>query len=308
MTFKQFEEKLIDYLADYYGDDYRISTADVTKNNGVILRGLTVRGVNECICPTVYINTYYEDILSGSTFQNIIHEITSVIDASEKDISFDLSFLENEEELKKNILVKLISKEQNKALLEELAYVDFLDLAAVFYVMVSDKNAGNGTIMLKKQNIEEYGIDYNELFEIAKENNKRLLGTYIEGIETILLRMLREKSGEIPEELGNMIRENADNGSPLPMYVMSNKYNLLGAACMLDTDKLKEFSDEIDSDFYIIPSSIHETILVPESEGQEYESLKEMIKEVNCTEVPVSEVLSDKLYKYRRACKGISFC
>lgn len=308
MTFEQFEEQIIDSISDYYDGEASVTIGDVTKNNGVVLRGLTVRYREENICPTVYIQTFYDELLQGRTFKSILDEILSVIDSSKKDIDIDLSFLEDFESLKKKILVKLINKEQNKELLEEVPYVEFLDLAAVFYVMISNEKIGNGTVLLKDKNLEAFGIDIDELFEIAKENNKRILGSYIEGIEDILLKMMKMRNEEIPADLEKTINENKEMGNILPLYVMSNKYNVLGAACLLDNERLKEFSDEMDSDFYIIPSSIHEIILVPDFAGEEPDSLRDMVKEVNMTQVPVQEVLSDRLYKYRRACKGVSFC
>ena len=86
----------------------------------------------------------------------------------------------------------------------------------------------------------------------------------------------------------------------IPMYVLSNRQKLQGAACMFYPDILKNFAEEKNSDLYILPSSIHEVILLPATEDMEKENLLEMVTEINKTQVQECDVLADSVYYYSR--------
>ena len=58
----------------------------------------------------------------------------------------------------------------------------------------------------------------------------------------------------------------------------------------------------------IIPSSIHECILVPLEEGISETYLNYMVSEVNKNNVPIEEILSDHIYIYNAAENKISNC
>ena len=81
------------------------------------------------------------------------------------------------------------------------------------------------------------------------------------------------------------------------MYVVTNKSGINGASSMLYEDKLFELATKLDSDLYIMPSSIHETICVSTSMGNP-EELAAMVAEVNMTNVELNERLSNQVYFY----------
>lgn len=84
------------------------------------------------------------------------------------------------------------------------------------------------------------------------------------------------------------------------MYVLSNKNGVEEAACMLYSDVIRDFSDMIDGKLYIIPSSIHELLLLPTMDTKESEEVKNMIKEVNDIQVSLEEILPYSVYYYNR--------
>lgn len=90
------------------------------------------------------------------------------------------------------------------------------------------------------------------------------------------------------------------------LYVVTNNSNMDGAAVLLDNDYLNDIHKRF-GDYWILPSSIHEILVLPmqayeKSNGKAYEearnSLLNMIKEVNDTQVMFQEVLSYSLMKY----------
>ena len=91
-----------------------------------------------------------------------------------------------------------------------------------------------------------------------------------------------------------------------PMYVLSNRTRVQGASCILYPNILKDFAAAVKSDFYILPSSVHEVILLPVQGDEDEEGLKRMVCEVNETQVEREEVLSDSVYYYSREREKLS--
>ena len=89
------------------------------------------------------------------------------------------------------------------------------------------------------------------------------------------------------------------------LYVLSNQTGINGAICMLYDNVIKDFADTIGSDLIILPSSIHEVLILPDSHDQKYEMFRHMVRSVNAEDVPKEEVLSDEIYLYRRGSSGI---
>jgi hypothetical protein len=90
------------------------------------------------------------------------------------------------------------------------------------------------------------------------------------------------------------------------MYILSNHKGINGATCLLYENVLYEFAQLIQSDFYILPSSIHEIILVPYDKTISKETLADMVKDVNRTQVARDEVLSDRVYFFSRKNNAIT--
>ncbi len=104
--------------------------------------------------------------------------------------------------------------------------------------------------------------------------------------------------GWIQEVVGQMMEDLEE--VKMPMYVLTNRQKLYGAACMLYPGVLKEFGRQLGQDFYILPSSVHEVILVPGETGAEHGALQKIVKEINQTQVAEDEVLADSVYYYSR--------
>ena len=92
----------------------------------------------------------------------------------------------------------------------------------------------------------------------------------------------------------------ADVDDVVPMYVCSNTSKINGAGVIFYDGLLRKFADKVDSDFYILPSSIHETLFIPDTGDMDIEYLRDMVRTVNATEVAPDEILSDNVYYYNR--------
>ncbi len=273
-------------------DPKRISIQQVSKNNGIVLDGLTIME-NDCnISPTLYLNYYYDSYSHGISFNDVYQSLLSDYHRHKPSQNIDPSFFTEFDNIRDKIAMKLIHYERNKELLEKVPHIRFLDLAIVFYCLISmDFATGNATILIHHSHLKNWNITTTELFQIAKDNTQKILPEKLYDMNDVLY----ELSGRLTHPDPTVSRP-----SPYPMFVLTNETNLFGAACLLYKDLLKHFSEKSQTDFYILPSSIHEVILVPTLENDCYGELSDMVREVNDSQLMDDEILSTHAYYYSR--------
>ena len=88
------------------------------------------------------------------------------------------------------------------------------------------------------------------------------------------------------------------------MYMLTNTSKMDGAVYILFNDVLEDIASELQSDLYILPSSIHEVLILPKTDETDYEYLCETVNYVNNKDLDPMEVLSESVYIYERG-KGI---
>lgn len=276
------------------GENYRVKLNDVMKNNGVVLRGITLMQDDSNISPTIYLNPYYDAYENGdTTLGTVIDEVIDTYERNKINRSIDMKFFLNYETVRSRIIFKLINTEKNQELLRDVPYIPFHDLSIVFQCLVSEERFGNASILIHNVHLQLWKVNARELYECALENTPLLQGYELADMNTVLEEM-KALGGIDDEEIEDMQQE-------VPMYVLSNKSRINGASCILYKDILKDFAMVVDKDLYVLPSSIHEVILLPSDGTQESDQLKEMVREINQSQVEKEEVLSDSVYYYRRS-------
>ena len=276
------------------GENYRVKLNDVMKNNGVVLRGITLMQDDSNISPTIYLNPYYDAYENGdTTLGTVIDEVIDTYERNKINRSIDMKFFLNYETVRSRIIFKLINTEKNRELLRDVPYIPFHDLSIVFQCLVSEERFGNASILIHNVHLQLWKVNARELYECALENTPLLQGYELADMDTVLEEM-KALGGIDDEEIEDMQQE-------VPMYVLSNKSRINGASCILYKDILKDFAMVVDKDLYVLPSSIHEVILLPSDGTQESEQLKEMVREINQSQVEKEEVLSDSVIYYRRS-------
>lgn len=287
MDFTNFTALVKDEVEKRAGENCRVQVNDVRKNNGVVLRGLTVLqdGIN--ISPTIYLNGYYESYGSGkATLDSVIDDVMNAWHKNKVDRSVDIGYFTDYERVRRKIVYKIINTEKNRELLEDVPHVEFLDLSLVFRCLVAEDNPGTASILIHNSHMQLWGVSATDLYHAAKENTPRLLPGEIKGMNDVICEL---------EDFNTDCVDYVDN---LPMYVLSNRKMVDGAACMLYPDLIKNFSKKAGSSIYIIPSSVHECLLLPADNTDDAEEIRAMIREVNDTQVKEEEILSYSVYFY----------
>lgn len=283
MTFEEFQNYITQHILDDWMEDAEISISPIRKNNGITYQGLHIRAKQESISPSIYLEDYYAYYQRGEDLEAIIKRIREeYVWAMEKVSSYHLN-LSRFEYIKDRIIYRLVNYEKNKEILEECPYIRLYDLAVTFRWIAHSDEDGISTALITKQELEMWRISLHELLLAAQRNTRRLFPPRIMDLNRLLQQMGKDMSAF---EMS------------LPMYVMTNEQQINGATVLIYDNVLEEFARQKNTSFFILPSSIHEMILVPAEDFGDPAGLTEMVKEANHSIVALGDILSDTVYYY----------
>lgn len=294
MSFEEFTDHILQEICVMADGAFQVKKHDVIKNNNVKQAGIAVVKEEADIGPCVYLDEFYREYESdGMKFDEIVDEVYRLILKYEEDMpDVDLSGFRNWEIVHADIYPKLINAEQNKELLEKIPHRNFMDLAVVYYAVARNQAQEDiGTILIYNGHMEIWGQEEENLYQTAMRNMRAYGEADFVTLESVVKHILRGIT--LPDEESKDLRSKN-------MYILTNHRRCFGAAEILDKKTLRTIADQIGDRFIVLPSSVHETIVLPPKEEAEYGRLADMVREVNDTQVDVEERLSDHVYVYSR--------
>ncbi|MCR5518490.1 MAG: DUF5688 family protein [Lachnospiraceae bacterium] len=289
---EEFIEKLRAVLQDRFPTK-QILVNNTTKVNDVTRAGIIIRDDNCMLSPILYCDGYYGNYVEGRTLSDIADEIVRLYNELPDDRPCVTEELLDFEYVRDKVRIKLVNKEKNADFLKGKPNRDFLDLAVVYYVDVScdEDDQLIYAFTIDNRLLSRWEMTESELYEVAYDNTLRKSQFVIKDIIDYVGHMF--PCGSLGED---------ERGF---MYVASNKKLNYGAVYLLFEDNLKSFADELKSDLIILPSSVHEVLILRNREDRE--NLKEMVSVVNRDNVSLTEYLSDSVYIYDREKRELSF-
>lgn len=303
-TYKKFKHMLVLELEKNFNGRAGIEIHNIIKNNSLELECIVILDGKKNISPNFYLQFYYENYLNGLDIAGIVKEMEEKYNKIQaggfEDFSMDINNCMDK------IICRLVSYEKNSQLLKEIPYIQFLDMAIIFYCLVVEDENGTGSVRISNQIMEKWGMTVKTLYTVAIQNTERLFPKVFCPLKSMLRNVLKkEVSGagtgiqEIPD--GNYYKEETP-------FVLTNRKGVHGAATILYPDCLKDIGRMTETGLYIVPSSIHELLIIPDNGEVSPDGLKKMVKEVNISCVSAEEVLSDMVYYYSPEKNIIKIC
>jgi hypothetical protein len=291
MEYKEFVEYIKMNAGYIAGEGGNITINHVIKNNGCEMDGLVIMEKGKDIAPTIYLDSLYELYTNGENIKNIIRQIELIYEQNKNNVTFDVNILKHFDTIKDKIVYKVVNYRSNEKLLEQVPHKRILDLAVVFYCLLDNEYGRSATALIYNNNLKNWNVTIDDVYKAALKNTPDLLHSKISSMAALF-----EKCGV------NVDGEEVDLKDYVPsdMYVLTNESKLNGAACILYENVLYDFAQKLGADLYILPSSVHEVILLPKLSVFEKDELVNMVKEVNTEGVAADEVLSDHVYEYNR--------
>ena len=308
MTFENFVEYVKGAVPRYLPPEYEnveVRTVEVNKNNNLHLTGITIAVPGSNISPSIYLDKIYQKYAHENfELDECVREVAeshlhSLIDGEKK---FEIDNILNFENVHDKIMPRLVSSENNDTFLEETPHRIMDGLAVVYYLPVSefDEKGGSASIRIHNGIMKQWGVTEEELYAASVANLMTNVEAKFQSMREILLESYFDRGEDIDEHWAAQYLPPEDVG----MYVLTNREKFFGAAMLLNRNVMDEVVERI-GEFYILPSSVHETIFVKKDVAPPLEYLVEMVKEVNLTEVSEEEKLSDHVFLYDAKTKEI---
>lgn len=278
MTYEYFLVRLEQKILERLEEGEAVKKVRVLKNNGVELDGFSyyVEGHRER--PTVYVNHYYQEELTEAELVEIADAVLKMQRECGLLPQQGIEQMMDFHRMRKRIRCRLISRERNEALLGEVPWLPWLDLAIVFYMQVPEQVVEHATALIYTGHMDYWGVTLEEVYRAAAENMAEIR-VFLEPMETFL---------------GDMGFEPLSSG----MHILSNSRKMFGAGVIISPKVQRMCLEQLGESFYILPSSVHELILLPESLAGPRAELDQLIQEVNEACVSQEEYLSDHAYYY----------
>ena len=279
-------------LPDDVYQDIIIDNVEVVKMNDQKLHGLSFKMPGVDAAPTLYVNEMYEAYKDGVDIEYLASEMANMYSASRNAVAppqVDLSY----DNVKDKLTVRLLEKSRNREFLANMPYVSVgHGLAVIADINMGEDRGGDWRIAVNNNVLDSLDVDIETLFADAMKSSVILDPPTLVDMTSALFspektNLLDRDEPIAPEDVGGM-------------YVLTNTSGSLGAAALFYPDVKDKAAELIGRDYYILPSSVHEVILVPESPGINAAELCDMVKQANRTVVEEQDILSDNVYHYSR--------
>lgn len=292
MNIKEFGMEMEMNVKKALGSGYEVKYTEVQKNNAVMYHAISIRKCGQNIAPTIYIDSMFECYNSGSLMNNLVREVVNTYNMNAPKGSEGVEFYQDFSMVAERLCFKVINYEKNRDKLRDVPYKRALDLALVPLCRYRSEGIGDGVITIQNAHLKLWEITKDELWENVFENAQKNAPARITGLFELIEKITGQRCSF--DELGEMSGASG-------MYVITNEQGMYGASAAFYPEVLRSLADDMETNLYIIPSSVHEVIILPDPNlCMDIDSIRAMINEVNETTVRDEDVLSDNLYGYDR--------
>ena len=298
---KVFAEGVAKDIRNYLPPEYENADFQVVqknKNNGVQLIGVQVNLPGKDLSPIIYVEQFFDEIRQGEPVDEVMNRFARCVEKSGRAPFMDSGIdLMNYDSLKEHLAIKLVNTQTNRKMLQEMPHENIEDLSVICYVdFPVDSREGKATMEVRNQYLSIWNIDEKALFQQARANTQP--------INTPVLQTMFGTWKSLFDEdacVKNLLDENTTEfglSSHETAYILTNMEMKYGAAMITQPEVLNKLEQLFPEGFYVLPSSVHEVLIVPDNGEMELKMLGEMVREVNKNEVERQEVLSDRVYSY----------
>ena len=258
MNFEEFKNSLAndvkEILEEKTGKAFDVEPRTVEKMNESY-EALTVKPVDSEIGVNLNITNLYSNIESGDSYEEIVSGAAKVAEnALVNSPDFDIDALKDYDRMKNNLAIEVVSAERNKGMLESVPHKEIEDMAVVYRFLVGDSPAGAGSILVTNQMLDNYGVTAEQLHQDAIKNAPEIRPLVIEGMAEVLAKQM---GVEELETLGFNIPPEQEQ-----MFVASVEGNVHGAGVLAYQDFMDQAAERAGGSFFILPSSIHEVLII----------------------------------------------
>ena len=290
MNYEEFIIEILKIVKMRLGENYDVMCKDIVKNNSCVFKSMYITDRyadgHGMVTPAIYLEYWYERYQQGDKVDDIADKLLDIYYKSADRVKgFDVSSISGDN-VEGSVFYRLVNYEANREQLENVPYIPFLDLAVTFHYCCSVEDRSVNSFRINDRLMNAWGLVIDDLFGYAENNMQEMFPDVLTTLDSVIQRF-----AGLDRELPDI---------PGKIYILTNTYGVNGAAALLYTTKLHMLAVKLDSDLYIIPSSVHELLIVPVQSGIDGDEIKKLVKEVNYSYVLKEERLSDNVYIFHK--------
>ena len=278
-----------------------ISIVNKMRNNGILEKCICVDIPGCNMSPSIGTLSIYEHYREFDDLDKIVSALSKKI-IEDKNRQIDtMSVLSKENILNSTYLMVINAKSKQKLLSETPHYfIAEGELAVIprLNISITEKS---GFIIIKNDLLPKLQMTGDEILQVAKINTSSQNLFEINSLLSVTMQAMEENGEDIADDFSEFFTENTPK-----TFVITNKDKKLGACCIACPEVIGTAIEKMGIDCYILPSSIHEVILVEKRGGSEdLEYLRDCVKQVNRQSIPANEILSDQVFQYNSKTRKI---
>lgn len=294
--YNTFLDEVVHGIEERLGARYKVKVERILRNNACEYQSIIINGMDDTIhdckvSPAIHMDYWYGMYSDGMGIENIINEVIEIYEVGKYEAKGVELLANAKHTVASHIFFRIINAAQNIELLTGSPHIRIEDLAVTFHYMCSNDGTMLQSFRITDTIAADWELTRDELYEYAKKNTPVLFPEKFMSLKSVLLN--RNKGKTVFDEELEMVSD-----SEIPMYVLTNETGFNGASVILYSSYMKMLAKRYGSSLYILPSSIHEVILIPMSCGVDGIELKSLVEDVNAKHVDATERLSDNVYVY----------
>nr|WP_297936158.1 DUF5688 family protein [uncultured Blautia sp.] len=299
MDFEKFVEEVKSRITDFLPEKYANTNIFVREQEKINSNytGLMVELEGRTANPTINLERFYEEYQNGQLMEDVLYDIAKIVQMERPEV--DVSRLADYDKVKDSLFIRVCNSKENEELLKNVPHVEIEDMAVTCHILVAKDKIGISSTTVTNDMLKSYGMREEQLINDALESSPRVNPPEIVNMDELMEQIYREQftmMGYNEDEITKMLEDMPR--AEIPMIVVTNEDRVNGAATMFYPGVMDEIGEKLNSKFFVLPSSLHETIVVLNDGNMEYKSLLAMVTEINATQVDTQDKLTDQVYHY----------
>ena len=291
--YESVKESILSFMPEEY-KNHNVRIEEVRKDGDISLHGLSLIEGDSGTAPILYLEPYAKLYEQGCSEEEIFQNIADEYDKIEKNVPNltmpDMSY----ENIKEYLRVRLVYNKNNTDYLRDHISVDAgCGYSLIVYVDFSEVLFEGAIINLRKDMLKELGADEREIIKAGIDGSVKYCPAILSYLDEEVHSMLGDfekedlfKAGKVDHSRGALVLTTEDRFS--------------GAATLFYPGVKERVAELVDWDYFIIPSSVHELLVIPADGTISAKELAMMVKTVNSYEVSKEEQLGNRVLFYDR--------
>ena len=290
MDFKEFVNKLEQDLKDFVSDTSpgaQVRQTPVEKLQAGSYTGISITPADTNVGMNINADQLYAQMQDGRSYEGVLAMALSQVEHGMRDMpAVDIQSITNYETAKNLLCFEVVGTEQNADMLANIPHTDMENMSMVYRLQLDSNAQGTSTILITNAMMEQYGITKDQLHADAMENAPEIRPASFKTMAEVMAEMMGMPIEMMPPDMAP------------PMYVATNEDKVQGAAVMFYPDFMDQAAKELGGDVFVLPSSVHEVLILPDDGNMSVEELRDMVTTINATEVSAQDRLTDGVYHY----------